>query len=126
MDRFSDGAVWEELAGYSRATRVGRRIAVSGTTAAAPDGTALHPDDTGAQTREALRRALAGVEALGGSVADVLRSRVYLVPEADWRAAADAHREVLGEVAPATTMLVVAALIAPGLLVEVELEAELP
>lgn len=124
MHTFRDDGGWQELAGYSRATRAGRRIAVSGTTASAPDGSALHPGDTHAQTVTALRRSAEAVEALGGSLADVVRSRVYLVQAADWREAARAHRDVLGDVAPANTMLYVAGLIGDGLLVEVELEAE--
>lgn len=124
MRTFRDDGGWQEVAGYSRAARAGRRIAVSGTTASAPDGSALHPGDTYGQTLAALRRSADAVEALGGSLADVVRSRVYLVPDADWQEAARAHREVLGDVAPANTMLHVAGLIGEGLLVEVELEAE--
>ena len=122
--RFRDDGPWQELAGYSRAARAGGRIAVSGTTASAPDGAALHPGDTYGQTLSALRRSALAVEALGGSLTDVVRSRVYLVPAADWQEASRAHREVLGDVAPANTMLYVAGLIGDGLLVEVELEAE--
>jgi enamine deaminase RidA (YjgF/YER057c/UK114 family) len=121
---FRDDGSWQELAGYSRATRAGGRISVSGTTASAADGSALHPGDTYGQTLAALRRGTDAVEALGGSTADVVRSRVFLVPTADWQEAARAHREVLGEVAPANTMLYVAGLIGEGLLVEVELDAE--
>lgn len=115
--RYRDGGGWEELAGYSRAARRGSRIAVSGTTA---DGV-----DTYAQTLSALHRALSAVEALGGGAADVLRTRLYLAPGADWEAASRAHAEVLGHVAPANTTLHVAALIGDGFLVEVEVDAEL-
>jgi enamine deaminase RidA (YjgF/YER057c/UK114 family) len=105
--------------------RRGARIAVSGTTASAPDGTVLHPGDTGAQTRCALERALAAVAALGGRRGDVVRSRVLLVAGADWEAAAAAHALVLGDVEPANTLLFVAGLVGEGHLVEVELDAEL-
>ncbi|HEV2216662.1 MAG TPA: Rid family hydrolase [Candidatus Dormibacteraeota bacterium] len=117
--RFRDGRGWERKAGYSRAVRRGSRIHVSGTTAA--DSTA----DTYAQTLQALEQALAAVEELGGTKADVTRTRVMLTPEADWTGAARAHAQVLGEVAPANTMLYVAGLIGDGYLVEVEVEAEL-
>ena len=122
--RHRDGGGWEEQAGYSRAVRRWGRIAVSGTTATADDGSALHPGDTYGQTLSALERAVAAVEALGGGLEDVVRTRVYLVPGADWEGAARAHAKVMGAVAPANTMLYVAALIGDGFLVEVELEAE--
>jgi enamine deaminase RidA (YjgF/YER057c/UK114 family) len=122
--RHYDGSGWEELAGYARAARHGTHIAVSGTTAHGPDGAALHPGDTYRQTLVCLRRALRAVEALGGEVGSVLRSRIYLVPTADWRDAARAHAELLGAVRPANTTLVVHGLIGDGFLVEVELDAE--
>lgn len=123
--RHVDGAGWEAEAGYSRAVRRFSRIAVSGTTATGPDGSSLHPGDAYAQTAAALRRAVAAVEALGGTVEDVVRTRLYLAPDADWRAAARAHADVLGSVAPANTTLHVAGLVGEGFLVEVELDAEL-
>jgi enamine deaminase RidA (YjgF/YER057c/UK114 family) len=113
--RLRDGGGWEERAGYSRAVRRFEHIAVSGTTA---DG-----DGTYEQTRTALIRALAAVRALGGSSDDVVRTRVYLTPSADWEAAARAHAEMFGDVAPANTMLHVASLIGPEFLVEVEVDA---
>jgi enamine deaminase RidA (YjgF/YER057c/UK114 family) len=121
-----DGSGWEESAGYSRAVRRFGRIAVSGTTATGPDGRALHPGDTYGQARAALERAVGAVEALGGRIEDVVRTRLFLSPAADWEAAARAHVELLGEVAPANTMLRVAGLIGDGFLVEVEIDAELP
>ena len=123
--RHRDGSELEALAGYSRAVRRGGRISVSGTTATAKDGSALHPGDTYLQTRAALEKALAAVGALGGTANDVVRTHVYLAPEADWLAASRAHAELLGEVAPANTMLTVAGLIGDGFLVEVEVEAQL-
>jgi enamine deaminase RidA (YjgF/YER057c/UK114 family) len=114
----------EESAGYSRAVRRLARIAVSGTTATGPDGSALYPGDTYRQTRAALERALMAVGELGGRAEDVVRSRIYLTREADWRRAAVAHSELLGAVAPANTTLLVAGLIGEGFLVEVELDAE--
>ena len=123
--RFRDGGGFEAEAGYSRAARRGRRIAVSGTTASGPGGEAMHPGDTYRQARAALERALAALGALGGSPRDVLRTRLYLAPGADWRGAARAHAELLGEVAPANTTLFVAGLVGDGFLVEVEVDAEL-
>lgn len=125
VDRFLDDAEWQDAAGYARGARRGTRIAVSGTTSSGPDGAVLHPGDTHGQTLEAIGRGLRAVEALGGSAGDVLRTRVYLAPGASWEDAARAHREVFDAVRPANTVLFVAALVGDGLLVEVELDAEL-
>ena len=122
--RHRDGGGWEDQAGYSRAVRRFGHIAVSGTTATGADGRALFPGDTYGQTRAALERALTAVKALGGKLEDVVRTRVYLAPGAEWEEAARAHAELVGKVAPANTMLYVAGLIGDGFLVEVEVEAE--
>jgi enamine deaminase RidA (YjgF/YER057c/UK114 family) len=124
-DRYADEAVEQDLAGYSRAARGGGRILVSGTTSSGPDGAVLHPGDTYRQTAEAIGKGIRAVEALGGTAADVLRTRVYLAPGASWEDAARAHREAFDAVRPANTMLYVGALIGDGLLVEVEVDAEL-
>lgn len=114
--RHRDGGGWEEQAGYSRAVRRFGHIAVSGTTAPGAG--------TYAQTHAALTRALDAVRALGGSVEDVVRTRIYLAPSGDWEAASRAHADLLGAVAPANTMLHVAGLIGADFLVEVEVDAE--
>ena len=121
--RYRDGTGWEQRAGYSRAAREGNRIAVSGTTAHGPGDEVLHPGDAYRQTVVCLERAVAAVSKLGGGRESILRSRVYLVPEADWQDAARAHADVLGDVAPANTMLYVHRLVGDGFLVEVELDA---
>jgi enamine deaminase RidA (YjgF/YER057c/UK114 family) len=97
--RHRDGGGWEERAGYSRVVRRFGRIAVSGTTANADDGSALHPSDTYRQTLVALQRSIAATESLGGRLEDVVLTRVYLVPGADWEGGARAHAEVMGPVA---------------------------
>src|ERR1051326_2474878 len=116
--RYRDGRGWERKAGYSRAVRRGSRIHVSGTTAA--DATA----DTYGQTLQALEQALAAVEQLGGTKSDVVRTRLMLVPDADWMGAARAHVQILGAVAPANTMFYVSGLVGEGYLVERGLAAE--
>lgn len=116
--RYRDGRGWERKAGYSRAVRRGSRILVSGTTAADDSG------DTYRQALQALEQALEAVTELGGTKHDVLRTRLLLAPDADWEAAARAHVQLLGSVAPANTMVYVGGLIGDGYLVEVEIEAE--
>ena len=121
--RFGDGTGWQEVGGYSRAVRRGAMIAVSGTTAHGPDGNALFPGDTYAQTVECLARVLHAVEQLGGGLDDVIRTRVLLAPEAVWQDATRAHGERFARTRPANSTYVVAGLIGDGFLVEVEAEA---
>jgi enamine deaminase RidA (YjgF/YER057c/UK114 family) len=123
IERHRDGSAFEATAAYCRAVRSGPAIAVSGTAATGPDGSALHPGDTYGQTREALERAVAAVRALGADVGDTIRTRVYLGPESDWGEAVRAHRELFEGVDPANTTLFVAGFIPEGVLVEVELDA---
>jgi enamine deaminase RidA (YjgF/YER057c/UK114 family) len=117
--RFTEGGSFEDEAGYSRAVRHGCLIAVSGTTCRAE----LAGHGTGAQATDCLQRVVAAVERLGGSRAGIVSTRLFLAPAADWREACTAHREVLGDVAPANTMLFVHGLIGEGLLVEAEAQA---
>jgi enamine deaminase RidA (YjgF/YER057c/UK114 family) len=121
--RFTGDSGWQQEAGYSRAVRRGNVVVVSGTTAAGPDGTALHPGDTGAQARLCLSRIEQALTALGACWADVVRTVVYLAPGASWEQAAHAHRDVLDAVRPANTMVYVAGLIGDGFMVEIEAQA---
>ena len=124
-ERYREGRGFEETAGYSRAARHGNRIAVSGTGDLAGDGAVGHPGDTYGQTRSSLERALAAVERLGGRRDDVIRTRIYLAPQAEWREAVRAHKELLGGVDPANTTFFVAGFVAGAMLVEVEVDAQL-
>jgi enamine deaminase RidA (YjgF/YER057c/UK114 family) len=117
-DVFRTGGGAEDLAGYARAVRSGQWISVSGT---APAGRG----DVRDQTLDAFRLALAAVEHFGGSVENVARTRIFLAAGSDWRGAADAHRELFGDVTPANTTLFVAGFIPDGVLVEVEIDAVL-
>lgn len=121
--RISSGGPWEARAGYSRAIVVGDTCWVAGTTDAGPDGTSRHPGDAGAQARAAFA-IIAGALAEGGfTLEDVVRTRMYLVDTADSEAVLAVHGVLFGDIRPASTMLTVAALIHPSLLVEVEVEA---
>jgi len=121
--RYSDGTGWEDLAGYSRGIRAGEFIAISGTTAHGIDGLSLFPGDAYEQTRVCLERCIRAVEALGGSRESIIRTRLFLVPSAEWEGASRAHREILGDVAPANTTLYISALVGEGFAVEVEVDA---
>jgi len=122
-ERVRDGGGFGEAAAYSRAIRFGPHIAVSGTAPLAEGGRVLHPGDSYRQTQAAIERALQAAAELGGSRADVVRTRLLLAPECDWKEAARAHGEAFAGVDPANTTYYVGALIPEGALVEVELDA---
>ena len=119
----SSGGPWEESAGYSRAIAVGDACFVSGTTDAGPDGTSLHPGDAGGQARAAFAIVEGALGEAGFTLDDVVRTRLYVVDPADIPAVTAVHGEVFKHVRPAATLVVVAGLIAPSLLVEVEADA---
>ena len=117
----SSGSVWEPIAGYSRAIRVKDTIRVSGTTATHGGDRCVAPGDPAAQTTYILDKIAASISALGGSLEDVVRTRIYLKDAARWEPASRAHGRVFGQVMPANTMLQAGGLIGDY---EVEIEAE--
>jgi aryl-alcohol dehydrogenase-like predicted oxidoreductase/enamine deaminase RidA (YjgF/YER057c/UK114 family) len=119
--RVSSGSVWEPLAGYSRAVRVKDTIRVSGTTATHGGDRCVAPGDPAAQTTYILDKIAASISALGGSMDDVVRTRIYLKDAAKWKPASRAHGRVFGEILPANTMIQAGDLIGDY---EVEIEAE--
>ena len=122
--RVSSGSPYEATIGFSRAVRIGDRVVVSGTAPIMPDGS-VDPDPAAQAHRclEIVARALAEV---GASVADVVRTRIYLVDRGDATAIGIVHGTVFGDVRPASTMIVVAGLLDPRWKVEVEVEAIVP
>lgn len=119
----SDGP-WEASAGYSRAVVVGDACWVSGTTDAGPDGRSLHPGDPGAQARAALDVIEAALREGGFSLAEVVRTRMLVTEAGSVPSVLAAHGERFGSIRPAATMVIVAALIEPSLLVEIEADAQ--
>ena len=120
----SSGGPWEAVAGYSRAVVVGDSCWVAGTTDAGPDGRSQHPGDAAAQARAVFEIIGRALEEGGFTLADVVRTRMFVRDIATSSAAISAvHGEVFGDVRPAATMVEVPALIDPSLLVEIEVEA---
>ncbi|MEO3938661.1 RidA family protein [Dermatophilaceae bacterium Soc4.6] len=120
--RLGSGGPWEQAFGYSRAVRVGSRILVSGCTSTR-DGVVHFPSDPAAQLRLAAETALAAVSELGGTLDDVVLTRLYVTHRRDCEAIGRAHGELFGAVRPVATMVVVAGLLHPDMRVEIEVEA---
>jgi enamine deaminase RidA (YjgF/YER057c/UK114 family) len=116
---------FEDLVGYSRAVRVGNRIYVGGTTAFGPDGELVGEHDAYLQARQCIRNIEAALEQVGATLENVVRTRMLVTDISRWQEYGRAHREAFDHIRPCATMVEVKALIDPGMLIEIEAEAEL-
>jgi enamine deaminase RidA (YjgF/YER057c/UK114 family) len=117
----ASGSPFEPIIGFSRAVVAGHHVAVSGTAPVVPDGEP--PADAYGQAKRCLEIVADALERAGATLADVVRTRTYLVDAADWQGVGRAHGEAFGEVRPASTMVVVKGLLDPRWLVEIEADA---
>jgi enamine deaminase RidA (YjgF/YER057c/UK114 family) len=120
----SSGSRWEPIVGYSRAVRAASVIAVSGTVGVNADGS--YAPSLAEQTRRALEIVRVALEALGGRLEHVIRTRMFVTDISRWEEAAAVHGEVFADIRPATTMVEVARLIDAEALIEIEADATLP
>ncbi|MCY4538963.1 MAG: RidA family protein [Chloroflexi bacterium] len=119
----SSGTHYEKIAGYSRAVRLGNVVHVSGTTATDGASAVVGIGDAGAQTEFIIKKIEVALGEAGARLSDVVRTRVYLTPDADWEAVAAMHGQYFGDIRPANTLLYIQALVGEDYLVEMEAEA---
>ncbi len=119
----SSGSPYEPIIGFSRAVRIGNMIAVGGTAPIGLDGKTAGIGDPAAQTRRCLEIIRAALEAAGGRLEDVVRTRTFMTRAEDWKAIGQVHGEVFGAIRPASTMVVVKTLLDSDWFVEIEADA---
>lgn len=117
------GAPWEAQVSYSRAVRVGRFIAVSGSAAVGEDGQLVGEGDMYAQAKQCIEVIGTALERAGARLSDVVRTRIFVTDIERWEDVGRAHREAFADVMPATSMVEVSRLIDPRMLVEIEADA---
>ncbi|HPK09355.1 MAG TPA: RidA family protein [Saprospiraceae bacterium] len=119
-ENYKTGAKWESIMSYSRAIRVNDVIEVSGTTSLDGDGNILFANDPFLQTQEILKIIERSISALGGRKQDIVRTRIFVKNIDDWQLIAKAHGEFFVGINPVCTMVEIARLIEPELVVEIE------
>jgi enamine deaminase RidA (YjgF/YER057c/UK114 family) len=120
---FATQTEWEPYVGYSRAVRVGDHVFVSGTVATNESGELVAPGDPYAQTIQVLENLKRALERAGSSMADVVRTRMFVTDISQWKAYGRAHGEYFREIRPVTSMIEVRGLIDPSLMIEIEADA---
>ena len=123
VERHGSGGPYEGSVGYSRVIRAGDLIVVAGTTALMPDGVVAGLGDSYLQTRQTLENVASALARVGAGLADVIRTRVFLVDTGHFEGFARAHGEAFSDIRPVNTTVIVAELADPRMLVEIEVDA---
>ena len=119
----ASGTPWESVHGYSRAVRVGDHIHVSGTTASDTQGNVIGENDPYAQTVYIIEKIGRALDEAGATLADVVRTRVFVTDISHWEEVARGHAQFFGDIRPASTMVEITKLIDPRQMVEIEVDA---
>ena len=125
VERHGSGGAWEDVVGYSRVVRMGDLVLLAGTTATMPDGAIAGLVGLDAQTVQTLDNVASALARVGATLADVVRTRVYLIDVSHFDGFARAHADAFGDVRPVNTTVIVAALADPRMLIEIEVDAYL-
>jgi enamine deaminase RidA (YjgF/YER057c/UK114 family) len=123
--RFSSGGKWEPIIGYSRAVKVGSRVYVAGTTATDAKGQIVGVGDPYAQTVQALKNIERALAQAGATLADVVRTRMFVTDVSRWEEFGRAHGDFFHNIRPVATMVEVTRLVDPAMLIEIEADAEI-
>ena len=121
----STGAKWEPVVGFSRAVRIGNQIFVSGTVAVDGESNVIAPNNYYEQTKFIIQKIEKVIKEAGGSLSDVVRTRIYVLDINQWEDVACAHKEFFGTISPATSMIEIKGLVGKELVVEIEADAVL-
>ena len=126
VERHGSGGPYEERVGYSRVIRAGDLVLVAGTTALMPDGVIAGIGDPYMQAQQTIENIASALARVGGTLADVIRTRVFLIDTGHFEGFARAHGEAFGAIRPVNTTVIVAALADPRMLIEIEVDAYVP
>jgi enamine deaminase RidA (YjgF/YER057c/UK114 family) len=126
LERHGSGGPFEQRVGYSRIIRAGNLVVVAGTTALTPDGVIAGIGDPYMQAQQTIANISSALERVGATLANVIRTRVFLVDTGHFDGFARAHGEAFGDIRPVNTTVVVAELADPRMLIEIEVDAYLP
>ncbi len=121
--KFSSGARWEDIVGYSRAVKAGNLIEIAGTTAIGDNGEVVGINDPAAQTRRIIEIAIATLEQMGAGLKNVIRTRMFVTDISRWEEIGKAHGEYFAQIKPVSTMVEVSRLVSPDMIVEIEFTA---
>lgn len=124
-EKYSSGAKWESIVGYSRAVKVGSRIYVTGTTATDSEGDVVGIGNAYLQTVQTIQNIEKALHALGATLENIVRTRMFVTDISQWEEYGRAHGEFFREIMPATTMVEISKLIDERMLIEIEADAEL-
>jgi enamine deaminase RidA (YjgF/YER057c/UK114 family) len=126
IERHGSGGPWEDVVGYSRVVRSGDLVWVAGCTGTLPDGTLAGLGDPYAQAVQTIENVAAALDRVGASLADVVRTRISIIDRDHADAVVRAHGEAFRDIRPAAALYVVAGLLDPRMLVEIEADAVAP